>query len=175
MNLYCSYLGPFVELKEPKIIKKTLSESALVCRNKGCSTFGQFKQLYAGNYCSTCGVKQSKEKIVMETVPTKELLSYENKEMVNFDVLNSYSAGKKNYFLVIDCRDDNGKYSGKYYQTNQISIVDNALIEVQKNEFNSKFECVKQTLNNNFESVSDVQYGWIKFETEDEDYTNCNC
>ena len=172
MNLYCSYLGPFVELKEPKIIKKILAKDAPVCRNKGCSTFGQFKQ--TGNYCSTCGTKQPKENIVLENTPTIESLKSENRGMLNFNIVNTINIHSKKYFLTLSdgCYE---KYSGKYYQTNQSFIIDGGLIENQKNKFDSQFETVKETINNNFGWISEIQYGWIKFESEDEDCTNCNC
>jgi len=167
-NLYCSYLGPFVDLKEPKIIKKTLSEGSPVCRNKGCSTFGQFKQLYTGNYCSICGVKQSKEKVVLNSVPTIESLKYENSKLTEFNIISIINIHSKKYYFLTLSGDCYEKYSGRYYQTNQCFTMDNILIESQKNEFNSKFELVKETINNNFGWVSEIQYGWIKFESENE-------
>lgn len=164
--LYCSYLGPFVELKEPKIIKKTLDQDAHVCRNKGCSTFGHFKQIYTGNFCSTCGNKLSQEKVVVETIPTIESLKYENQEMLNFNIINTIDL-KKRYFLTLS-EDYYEKYSGKYFQGNMDAIIDGILIENEKNKFNSQFNSVKETINNNFGWISEIQYGWIKFESEND-------
>lgn len=167
MNLYCSYLGPFVELKEPKIVKKTIQESFL-CKNKGCSSFGHWKPLHLGGYCSICGNKFVKEKMIYDSVPTINSLTCENREMIKFDIISFDSFGLKKYFLVLKYNDD--KYSGRCYQNNQNYLVDQELIDIQKLDYKLDFDKVKETINNNFESISEIQYGWIKFEVEDGDY-----
>ena len=166
--LYCSYLGPFVELREPKIIKKTLSKNSLPCRNKGCSAFGKFKQINTGNYCSTCGNKLLQEKVVMDVYPSIESLKYENQRMLNFNMIDTTDIHLKKYHFLTLSEDCYEKYSGKYHQANQISIMDGVLIENEKNKFNSQFDSVKETINNNFGWVSEIQYGWIKFESEND-------
>ena len=61
MPSYCSYLGPFVELKNP--ISLESSKEIGHCDNENCSNHG-FILSTIDSYCSMCGSKIDRKSVV---------------------------------------------------------------------------------------------------------------
>ena len=71
---------------------------------------------------------------------------------------------KKYYFVV----DNNMFRSGTIHQITETLILNQEMISSKENFFREKYLLVEDILKKNFEKVSSIQFGWIKYESYEE-------